>query len=386
VNPATVPYATENPPVQITFDKVAKDQEWGIVRFTFGDTQYVDYKVTFPKTPANNSTVTVSIPDLDTSLAHRVPDNATVTDPNNIWTITSTSGKWEVWPLLPKTPGPPPATLTWSTFNFDTLEFPKNNGQGYYEVTGGGEVACNGHQRGNFGQLDSPRNDSSQKQTVYARNVAFGLDHKLAQFDSEPSQFECPADGTPTGAEIDDDTTAGNNCLYVDPGNDPQGLTDGLLGGGRINEGEGRLQKPNSPRCSSRPSLIIGGKNYNNDTLSCFLKPGYTLADIASDTAPEDALYADITSSPRFFYVPVVWQGDRLLKKYIAIKTFAPVFLTDETVTSGATSLNGLTLNPAGKVQAVVIFGFNEIAIPVPPNSDTTDYQEGTRKVIRLIK
>ena len=36
-------------------------------------------------------------------------------------------------------------------------------------------------------------------------------------------------------------------------------------------------------------------------------------------------------------------------------------------------------------MQAVQIFGFNEIVIPVPPNSDTTDYQEGTRKVIRLI-
>ena len=102
MTPASVPFATENPSATITIDKVPKDRSWAVVRFTFGDTQYVDYLVTFPMTPANNSTVTATIPDLDALSAHRVPDNSTVTDPNNIWTITSTSGKWEVWPMIPK--------------------------------------------------------------------------------------------------------------------------------------------------------------------------------------------------------------------------------------------------------------------------------------------
>jgi hypothetical protein len=385
IAPSSVVYATPNPSVSVTIIDVPANRSWAVIRFTFGDTQYVDYLVTFPITTAV-ADVTVTIPDLDTTLAHRVPDNSTVTDPNNIWTITSTVGDWEVWPLIPNDATLAPTGFPLSSTVQSTLEFPKNNKQGIFTVTGGGSVACDEHTRGNFGQLDSPRNDSTQKQTVYARNVAFGLDHKLAAFASEPSQYECPADGTPVNAEIDDDTTPGNNCLYVDPGNDPQGLTDGLLGGGRINEGEGRLQKPNSPLCSGRPSLVIGGKNYNNDVLSCFLKPGYTLADIAKhDGVPLDALDASIRESPRFFYVPVVWQGDRSLKKYIAIKTFAPVFLTDETVSSPASATNGLVLNPGGQVQSVQIFGFNEAALPIPPNSDTTDYQDGTRGVIRLI-
>jgi Flp pilus assembly protein TadG len=384
VTPASVPYATESPSATIVIHDIPKDRNWAVIRFTFGNTQYVDYLVTFPMTTAKQDR-TVTIADLDTNSAHRVPDNSTVTDPTNHWTITSTSGKWEVWPLIPNDTTPAPTGFPLTSTVASKLEFPKNNGQGYFEVTGGGEVACNGHQRGNFGQLDSPRADEARKQWAYARNVAFGLDHELAQFDSEPSQYECPADGTPTGAEIDDDTTSGNNCLYVDPGNDPQGLTDGLLGGGRINEGEGRLQKPTSARCASRGNLVIGGKNYNNDTLSCFLKPGYTLADIASDTSPAEALYPDVLDSPRFFYVPVVWQGDRLLKKYIAIKAFAPVFLTDETIDAVASSTNGLALNPGGKVQYVQIFGFNEVALPILPNADTTDYVPGTNGVVRLV-
>ena len=55
VNPASVPYATTHPSVTLTIDKLPKDRTWAVVRFTFGNTQYVDYQVTFPTTPANNS-------------------------------------------------------------------------------------------------------------------------------------------------------------------------------------------------------------------------------------------------------------------------------------------------------------------------------------------
>ena len=137
---------------------------------------------------------------------------------------------------------------------------------------------------------------------------------------------------------------------------------------------------------AARPSLVIDGKNYNNDTLSCFLKPGYTFADIAKDTASRTTRSTSASTTRRgSSRCPWSGRATGCLKKYIAIKTFAPVFLTDETVTSGASATNGLTLNPAGKVQSVQIFGFNEVALPIPPNSDTTDYQDGTRKVIRLI-
>ena len=49
------------------------------------------------------------------------------------------------------------------------------------------------------------------------------------------------------------------------------------------------------------------------------------------------------------------------------------------------TAHNGLILNSGDKIQSIVIFGFNEVALPVKPNAPTTDYQAGTRGVIRLV-
>ncbi len=387
ISPATAVYATNNVILTLTIDDIPAGKTGMIIRLTFGDTQHVDYRVTWATATTAGASRTVTI-DVDDPAADRVPDGATVTNPNENWTVTSTVGTWEVWPIVPDTAAPPALPLPTNLTGI--AKFPKeagsSKGQGFFKVTGGGTVACNEHTRGNFGQIDSPRNDSTQKQTGYARNVAYGLDHDLAAFSTEPTRYECSSDGSPVGALIDNRPVNGRNCLYVDPGNDPQGLTDGMLGGGRIVQGQGRLEKPTNPRCARSDYLPGNGHNYNNDTLSCFLKPGYTLADIAKDTnVPLDALDISIFDSPRFYWVPVVYQGDRMLKKYLAIKTFAPVFLTDETVSSPASATNGLILNPGKKVQSLQIFGFNANALPVKPNADTTDYQNGTRGVVRLV-
>jgi Flp pilus assembly protein TadG len=376
LTPTSMTYGTTGQTLSIVISAIPAGKTGAILRFSFGNTKYIDYRVTWATATTdtdNSRTVTVNLDEADTTKVARTPSDATV---------PSTTGDWQVWPLIPTSPAPPALPLAAS---FSNPEFPKNNTTiSKFTVLGGGEVECNDHTRGNFGQLDSPRKDTNQKQTAYAENVAFGLDHQLAQFVNAPSN-ECQSDGNPAGAKIDDDTSDGNNCLYVDPGNDPQGLTDGLLGGGRITEGEGRLQKPTNPACN-RPNLVMDGKNLNNDTLSCYLKPGYTLADITKNSGvPFDALDVSIYDSPRFFWVPVVYAGDRMLKKYLAIKTFAPVFLTDETGTSPASSTNGLVLNPGGKVQSVQIFGFNADALPIKPNADTIPFQDGGRKVVRLI-
>jgi Flp pilus assembly protein TadG len=385
VSPASASYATPGATLDVTISDLPANKLGAVIRFTFGDTQYVDYRVTWPTATAAGDSRTVVV-NLDDPAASRVPAGATVTNPDEGWTVTSTAGRWEIWPLIPV--GASPLSLPLAT-PLSGLQFPKEQGQakgqGYFEVTGGGQVACSDSQRGNFGQLDSPRRDVSQKQTVYAYNVAYGLDHQLTAFPN-PASAECSGDGTPTGALIDDAPSQdGRNCLYVDPGNDPQGLTDGMLGGGRVPQGVGRLEKPTNPRCQ-RTDYRLGSHSYNNDTLSCYLKPGYTLADIAKDDGvPYDALDESIFDSPRFFWVAVVHATDRQLKKYLAIKTFAPVFLTDETLATPATTNNGLVLNAGGKVQSMQVFGFNADALPVQPNADTSDYQDGSRKVVRLV-
>ena len=391
VSPTSAAYATTGVILDVTIDNIPANKRGAVVRMTFGDTQYVDYRVTWPTPTTAGDSRTVSI-DLDAHAdSARVPNGSTVSNPDETWTVTSTSGNWEIWPLIPDGELPPALPLTGPPVN--AMKFPKaqgqNEGQGFFEVTGGGQIACSEHQRGNFGQLDSPRTrgplPSTQKQTVYARNVAYGLDHELVPF-INPASLECTGDGNPEGALIDAvQSQDGRNCLYVDPGNDPQGLTDGLLGGGRITQGQGRLEKPTNPACN-RPDYMHSGRAYNNDTLSCYLKPGYTLDDIAKDTGvPEGALDKSIFDSPRFFWVAVVHAPDRQLKKYLAIKTFAPVFLTDETKSSPATDRNGLVVNGGGKVQSMQLFGFHPDALPVKPNADTTDYEVGGRKVVRLI-
>lgn len=388
VSPDAAPYAKAGVPLSVTIDNLPAGKLGMVLRLTFGDTQYVDYRVAWANSTTAGATRQVEI-ELDDPEASRVPAGATVTNPDENWTVTSTVGRWEVWPLVPNADTPPQLPLTSPVTQ---MKFPRSQGQdnrqGFFEVTGGGEVACSEHQRGNFGQLDSPRTrgpePATQKQTVYARNVAYGLDHTLTTF-ANPASFECRGDDNPAGALVDSASVDGRNCLYVDPGNDPQGLTDGMLGGGRIVQGRGRLEQPTDPRCN-RPAFQLKGRDYNNDTLSCFLKPGYDLSDIAKDAGvPLDALDKSVFDSPRFFWVAVVHQGDRMLKKYLAIKTFAPVFLTDETVTTQATENNGLKVNGGGKVQSMQLFGFNADALPVAPNADTTDYETGTRKVVRLI-
>jgi hypothetical protein len=391
VSPSSAVYAATDVTVDVTINGIPAGKRGAVVRFTFGDTQYVDYRVTWPNLTTAGDTRTVTIA-LDSHVdSRRVPSGATVSNPDETWTVTSTAGTWEVWPLIPD--GQLPPALPLSNPPVVGMKFPRaqvqNQGAGSFTVTGGGKVACSENQRGNFGQLDSPRTrgplEASQKQTVYARNVAYGLDHQLAAF-AAPSSFECAGDGLPAGALIDAVASRdGSNCLYVDPGNDPQGLTDGLLGGGRITQGEGRLEEPTNPSCG-RSELRIGNRDYNNDTLSCYLKPGYTLADIAKDDGvPFDALDKSVLDSPRFFWVAVVHAPDRQLKKFLAIKTFAPVFLTDETVSSPASDRNGLVLNNGGKVQSMQLFGFNAAALPVEPDATTVDYQPGDRKVVRLI-
>ncbi len=248
-----------------------------------------------------------------------VPGKATGTPGQQVVTIsgvgpevTSTVGQWEVWAVKnvdPSTKIPTPTGTSASVFSADegsnkTSVDPAQDDPALFTVTGGGgEVGCDDSERGNFGQLDSPRTGVTNLQKAYGYNLALGMDHKLDRFDPSVAlgggrdlnlDPECTSDGNPTGAKIDNVVRDGNNCIYVQSGNDPPFLTAGLLSGmsgGPDGTVEGRLfSEDTSDLCSSTEAAPVkandGHFNWsqiNRDTLSCFLKDGATLEDIAKD-------------------------------------------------------------------------------------------------------
>jgi hypothetical protein len=169
----------------------------------------------------------------------------------------------------------------------------------------------------------------------------------------------------------------GANCIEGDTGNDGPKTYDGLIAGvdgipGRLNAAQGHTT------CAGRSDTSIGGTLINNDVLSCFLKGGHTLGDLASDTATEAMLDPAVVDSPRFVWLPVVYNTDRAQHGYQPILTFVPGFITDETQTStaassNASSSNGLEID-GNSVAVLHVFTFNREALPLDKRSATTDY------------
>ena len=97
ISPATTAYASVGVTVSITIDDIASGKTGAIVRFTFGDTTYIDYRVTWATATTNSDdsrTVTVGLDDV---AASRTPAGASV---------VNSAGTWEVWPLIPDAAAP----------------------------------------------------------------------------------------------------------------------------------------------------------------------------------------------------------------------------------------------------------------------------------------
>lgn len=258
-------------------------------------------------------------------------------------------------------------------------------------------VGCVGQDRGNFGQMDSPRAGGGLHQTVLGLNMAIGLDHTLVKYPKplSPTQKECAdknghnlIDST-TVVRLDNVSRNGNDCIIADSGNDGPAFWDGLIGGITSQSVKGRLDAANgatSPLCNpSRSNLTVDGHAINNDVLSCYLINGAKLSDIASSTATSTMLDQSIASSPRLVYLPVVLANDRAQKGYQPIITYVAGFITDEDYNTQATNANGLTYN-GHSVKTIQIFVFNPATIIGDPNNPDEEYDEtmGT-PTVRLI-
>jgi Flp pilus assembly protein TadG len=302
--------------------------------------------------------------------------------------VSKTPGDWWVWALAQKNnsftyssthlvirvTGGPTATPTASPTAVDT----------------GVSVGCIGQDRGNFGQLDSPRFEGGSKQTRFARNIAKGIDHTLAPYvfpDSVPERKQCDEPSSPlVGAQLDDIARNGNNCIVGDTGNDGPKTYDGLVVG--LGDGTpGRLEVVHGhTTCHERSDLSIDGHLINNDVLSCFLRNGATLASIASTSGVTTSMIDPaVMDSPRFVWLPVVYAYDRAQKNFQPIRQFVPGFITDETQTTEATSTNGLEIN-GNSVKVLHVFTFNRDALPPIEDSKTTDYNSSVGgAIVRLV-
>jgi Flp pilus assembly protein TadG len=289
--------------------------------------------------------------------------------------ITLTPGDWWVYALAEKN-----NSFTYST-NHLVLRVtgtPPSDAPTATPTAGesGVPVGCIGQDRGNFGQLDSPRQEGGAKQTRFARNIALGIDHKLTPYVFAPEVQEQKQCDSPqsllVGAQLDDISRNGNNCITGDTGNDGPKTYDGLLAG--LGDGTpGRLDVANGQTtCALRSNMSRDSRVLNNDVLPCFLRNGATLSDIASSTGvTTDMLDPAVIKSPRFVWLPVVYAHDRAQKGFQPIRQFVPGFITDETQTTPATSDNGLVID-GNSVKVLKVFTFNRDALPPLEDSETT--------------
>jgi hypothetical protein len=290
--------------------------------------------------------------------------------------VTQVPGDWRVWALAEKN-----NSFTYSA-NYLTIRVtggPAATATATPTAADSGiPVGCIGQDRGNFGQLDSPRYDGSSKQTRFARNLALGIDHTIVPYEfpdgvTQRKQCDEPGNILP-GAQLDDQARDGNNCIVGDTGNDGPKTYDGLVGG--LGDGtKGRLDATNgATTCPGRSDLTIGGNAINNDVLSCFLRNGATLADITAASGVSQSMIDPLVmKSPRFVWLPVVYATDRAQKSFQPIRQFVPGFITDETQTTAATSANGLDIN-GNSVKVLHVFTFNRDILPTKEDSDTVDY------------
>lgn len=347
--------------VSIALKQLPSGSTSGFIRFRLGASTIVDSSpATWPATSASDKSRTVSL-QLDTS-------------------VTNTPGVWRVWAMLPTDEGD---------------EYSRTSGTLTVEADAPDIVGCANSVEGNFGQLDSPRADENELQKALALNIAKGLDHQVVPFLDAPSDTCNTGANFIEGAQPDNQSRDGNNCITGSTGNDGPWMLKGFITGV---EGEyGRLDArrgSTNASCGGRSDVEVEGIDINNDVLSCYLATGATLADIAQDDLTEETaanlLDPSVVESPRFVWVPVVYADERSEHAYQPIKTFVPGFITDESVAaskgaSDATETNGVVVNPGTSLVSLQIFMFNELVLPIDERSRTTAYDPTKRSIVRLV-
>ncbi|HEX2894820.1 MAG TPA: TadE/TadG family type IV pilus assembly protein [Marmoricola sp.] len=311
--------------------------------------------------------------------------------------ISGTPGNWTVYALAQKNSTQDPSySSTYLTIQVTNGPTDSPSATSSPTAVPGG---CIGQDRGNFGQLQSPRTGIADQQALQY-NIAQGLDHTIRPYVFPTGVTEvkvCSGNDDPPGAQLDDQPgTAGNgaNCVQNDTGNDGPKMYTGFFTGPAAGI-PGRLDATapgGATTCVGRTAVTEGGVSVNNDTLACFLRNGATLGTIAQTTGVTTAMLDPaIVKSPRFVWLPTVYATDRAQHGFQPIKQFVPGFITEETQTSGGPNdssghVNGFDLN-GNSVNILYVYTFNPDALPPDERGDTVDYEPDIgESVVKLVR
>ena len=259
-------------------------------------------------------------------------------------------------------------------------------------TVGDEKLYCDARNEGNFGTIEVPRDDSNNADWL-AWNMIKGLEPALAVHPTPNGQ----CDGQPGSVVSRPGPVNGTNCLASETGLKVSATTDGLVSGsGSL---RGRLDTDSTNNCSrnndsSRTAATVKGKHLNDDLLTCFITNGAHISDlVAGNSVGTQALSADIFSSPRFFWLPVLDTEPSTGTKYWPIVGFVPGFISDQDATAtreapGTISpLDGIAADPNGVTEVKVIL-LSEAALPefAPARGGEADYTGSGPKTIVLVE
>lgn len=343
----------------VTINDLKKNLTEAVLRFHKGTSTSVDFPLSWSKTTDD--------------------DNDRVVDVTIGTGVTGTAGVWKAWVDADK-------------YSQNSVDFTVSDPLAPPDL----DLDCAASYRGNYGQMDSPRDGLTQMNQRFGHNIAKGLDHVIDAFPPSPSSNECaqgsgvsPIDDSILDKDPDPDFA---NCLNISTGNDGAWVMNGLVTG--VDGAPGRIAIANgSTTCGgvSNPGNedgAINGTSVNDDRLACFLATGATLNDLISPTAAEGLLKPEVTDSPRFVWIPVVWSDTRVNYTWQPIKYFVPAFITAEgaAATSPADDDGDGIVWSGNKVTSIQIFSFSPSVLPEEERSPTTGYNPNIGRAIpRLV-
>lgn len=242
---------------------------------------------------------------------------------------------------------------------------------------------CDGMVSGNFGTLKIARSTGNSS-TWLQDNIIHGIEPNL-QINASSAVPCSPVDSEHA-------PTFPSDCLGTDPGFPNEAATDGLVNGS--GDVPGRLDQDTTPHCDRNggSSRTNAEPALNDDLLSCFILPGYSVADVVAGVP--NILSADILNSPRFFMLPIIpVQAANGASGAYPIIGFRTGFITEESLTAtqavpgSVTGHNGVHFH-SNHVESLNVVLFDDAALPgtAPPVGGEIDYTGSGIKILVLVK